>query len=181
MNKLAADSPSNEMVSFKALLQKFDKKGEKTGWTYFEIPADIANELNPNVRTSYRVKGTLDAFAIRLVALIPMGEGGFIIPVNADMRRGIRKKEGVTIEVVLDIDTDPLPQSDDLLACLEDEPKALAYYNKLPVSHQNYYSKWIESAKTIETKTKRISMTIKGMAMGLDYGQTLRYFRDLEK
>jgi len=31
------------MVSFKALLLKFDKKGEKTGWTYFEIPAHIAN------------------------------------------------------------------------------------------------------------------------------------------
>ncbi len=169
------------MVSFKATLQKFDKKGEKTGWTYFEIPAEIANALNPNVRTSYRVKGRLDQYVIKLVALIPMGDGDFIIPFNADMRRGIRKKEGDTLEVELEIDTDPLPQSEDLLVCLEDEPKALAYFNKLPVSHQNYYSKWIESAKTIETKTKRIAMTIKGMAMGLDYGQTLRYFRDLEK
>ncbi|WP_428668324.1 YdeI/OmpD-associated family protein [Runella sp.] len=169
------------MVSFKALLQKFDKKGEKTGWTYFEIPTHIANELNPNVRTSYRVKGKLDDHVIKLTALIPMGEGSFIIPVNADMRRGIRKKEGASIEVELEIDTDPLPQSADMLACLEDEPIALAYFNKLPVSHQNYYSKWIESAKTIETKTKRISMMIKGMVMGLDYGQTLRYFRDLEK
>lgn len=169
------------MVSFKALLLKFDKKGEKTGWTYFEIPSHIANELNPGVRTSYRVKGRLDGYSIKLVALLPMGEGGFIIPVNADMRRGIRKKEGATIEVELEIDTDPLPQSDDLLACLEDEPKALTYFNSLPTSHQNYYSKWIESAKTIETKTKRISMMIKGMMMGLNYGETLRYFRDLEK
>lgn len=178
---MAANFNCNGMVSFKALLQKFDKKGEKTGWTYFEIPVDIANEINPDVRTSYRVKGKLDEFPIKLVALIPMGDGGFIIPVNAEMRRGIRKKEGATIQAELEIDTDPLPQSADLLACLEDEPKALAYFNKLPLSHQNYYSKWIESAKTIETKTKRISMTIKGMVMGLDYGQTLRYFRDLEK
>ncbi|MEZ4900953.1 MAG: YdeI/OmpD-associated family protein [Spirosomataceae bacterium] len=166
------------MVSFKALLQKFDKKGEKTGWTYFQIPVDITHELNPDVRTSYRVKGKIDDFAIKLTALIPMGDGSFIIPVNAQMRRGIRKKEGAMVQVELEIDTDPLPQSFDLLACLEDEPKALAYFNKLPTSHQNYYSKWIESAKTIETKTKRISMTIKGMAMGLDYGQTIRYFRD---
>jgi hypothetical protein len=169
------------MVTFKAILQKFDKKGEKTGWTYFETPADVANVLNPEVRTSYRVKGKLDAFVLKLVALIPMGDGRFIIPVNAEMRRIIRKKEGDTVEVTLEIDTDPLPQSADLLACLEDEPKALAYFNKLPTSHQNYYSKWIESAKTIETKTKRITMTIRGMAMGLDYGQTLRYFRDLEQ
>ncbi|MFN8344670.1 MAG: YdeI/OmpD-associated family protein [Spirosomataceae bacterium] len=169
------------MISFQATLHKFDKKGEKTGWTYFEIPEDLANQLNPNVRTSYRVKGKLDELAIKLVALIPMGDGGFIIPVNAEMRRGIRKKEGDTIQVELETDPDPLPQSADLLACLEDEPKALAYFNQLPLSHQNYYNKWIESAKTIETKTKRISMTIRGMAMGLNYGQTLRYFRELEK
>lgn len=169
------------MVTFKASLHKFDKKGEKTGWTYFEIPAQIANELNPGIKTSYRVKGKMDSFVLKLVALIPMGDGDFIIPVNGEMRRKIRKKEGDTIEVTLEIDTDPLPQSADLLACLEDEPKALAYFNKLPASHQNYYNKWIESAKTIETKTKRISMTVRGMAMGLDYGQTLRYFRDLEK
>jgi hypothetical protein len=169
------------MVSFKATLHKFDKKGEKTSWTYFEIPAHIAQVLNPGVKTSYRVKGKIDTFALKLVALIPMGDGDFIIPVNAEMRRGIQKKESDTIEVTLEIDNDPLPQSADLLACLEDEPRALAYFNKLPLSHQNYYNKWIESAKTIETKTKRITMTIKGMAMGLDYGQTLRYFRDLEQ
>jgi hypothetical protein len=169
------------MVTFKASLHKFEKKGEKTGWTYFEIPAHIANELNPGIKTSFRVKGKMDSFVLKLVALIPMGDGDFIIPVNGEMRRKIRKKEGDTIEVALEIDTDPLPQSADLLACLEDEPKALAYFNNLPASHQNYYNKWIESAKTIETKTKRISMTVRGMAMGLDYGQTLRYFRDLEK
>lgn len=169
------------MIYFKATLHKFDKKGEKTGWTYFEIPENLANQLNPDVRTSYRVKGKLDKLPIKLVALIPMGDGGFIIPVNAEMRRGLRKKEGAVIQAELELDTDPLPQSADLLVCLEDEPKALAYFNQLPVSHQNYYSKWIESAKTVETKTKRISMTIRGMAMGLDYGQTLRYFRELEK
>ncbi|MFN3380771.1 MAG: YdeI/OmpD-associated family protein [Runella zeae] len=171
----------NRMVSFRALLQKFDKKGEKTGWTYFEISEEIAHKLNPNVRTSFRVKGKLDEYAIKLVALLPMGDGGFIMPVNAEMRRGLRKKEGAMIDVTLEVDLDPLPQSIDLLECLEDEPQALAFFNKLPVSHQNYYSKWIESAKTIETKTKRISMMIKGMSMGLNFGETIRYFRDLEK
>ena len=77
------------MVSFTAELLKFDKKGEKTGWTYIEILPEIAQELNPNVKTSYRVKGKLDDFSIKLVAVLPMGEGDFIIPINADMRQGI--------------------------------------------------------------------------------------------
>ena len=169
---------TKNMVAFTAELRKFDKKGEKTGWTYIEILPEIAHALNPNVKASYRVKGKLDDFAIKLVAMLPMGDGGFIIPINAEMRRGLRKKEGAVVSVQLEVDTDELPQSADLLACLEDEPKALAYFNKLPLGHQNYYTKWIESAKTIETKTKRITMAVRGMAMGLDYGQTLRYFRD---
>ena len=168
-----------EHIVFTAILQKFDKKGEKTGWTYFEIPQDIAESIKPNTRTSFRVKGKLDDFSIKLVALIPMGDGGFIIPVNSEMRRGIRKKEGATIRVELEEDTDPLPQSDDLWACLADEPKALAKFESLPKSHQNYYSKWIESAKTVDTKTRRIMMTVKGLAMGMDYGEMMRYYKGL--
>ena len=35
------------MVEFTATLEKFGKKGEKTGWTYIEIPADVAQEIKP--------------------------------------------------------------------------------------------------------------------------------------
>lgn len=34
------------MVTFKAMLQKFGSKGEKTGWTYIDIPKKIAQNLN---------------------------------------------------------------------------------------------------------------------------------------
>lgn len=169
------------MVTFKATLLKFDNKGEKTGWTYIEIPADIANEVKPNTRKTYRVKGRIDDFALKMVSLLPMGDGGFIIPINGEMRRHIHKKEGAMVDVSLEEDTDEFMISPDLMACLEDEPKALAEFNKLPKSHQKYYSNWIESAKTIETKTKRITMTIKGFEMGMGYGEMIRYYRDLEK
>ena len=36
------------MVHFITTILKFDKQGEKTGWTYIEIPADIAEQLKPN-------------------------------------------------------------------------------------------------------------------------------------
>ena len=76
-------------------------------------------------------------------------------------------------------DTDELPQSEELMMCLEDEPKALKAFLDLPKGHQNYYSKWIHSAKTIETKTKRITMTVQGMLMGMTYPEMLRYYRGL--
>jgi uncharacterized protein YdeI (YjbR/CyaY-like superfamily) len=97
------------------------------------------------------------------------------------MRKGIKKEEGAMVSLNLEEDTDELPQSEELMICLEDEPKALEAFLKMPKSHQNYYTKWIESAKTIETKTKRITMTVNGLAMGMDYGEMMRYYRSLGK
>ena len=167
------------MTIFKTILQKFGEKGEKTGWTYIEIPAHIAHEIKADTKLGFRVKGFVDSFPVKLLALLPMGEGDFIIPINAQIRKGIRKEEGAMIILNLEEDTDELPQSEELMMCLEDEPKALEMFLKLPKSHQTYYSKWIDSAKTIETKTKRITMTVRGMLMGMTYPEMLKYYRGL--
>lgn len=169
------------MVTFKATLQKFGSKGEKTGWTYIEIPQGTAHQLKPNTRTSFRVKGTLDNYAINQVALVPMGEGDFILAVNTTMRRGLRKEAGATLHVSLEVDDSPLEQSADLLQCLEDDPAAQTYWNSLPVSHQHYYTRWIESAKTAETKASRIAKAVRGMSMGMNYGEMIRYFKQLNE
>ncbi|MBO0932681.1 YdeI/OmpD-associated family protein [Fibrella aquatilis] len=172
------------MSSFVATLLRMGQNGEKTAWTYIYVPNAITDVLSPGQKTSFRVKGLLDDFPLKLVALIPMGntseveDASFIIPVNATMRRGIGKEAGATVRVTLALDTDPLPQSDDLLLCLDDEPGALANFNKMPPSHRNYYYKWIESAKTHETKAKRIAMTVKGMARGLTYAEILKLGRN---
>ena len=167
------------MIQFKAILDKFGEKGEKSGWTYFVIPAHIAHELNPGVKTSYRVKGKIDNYPLKMVALLPMGDGDFIIPFNDKFKKGTGKKEGATIEVFLEIDTDEFPFSEDLLVCLEDEPKASEAFYKMPKSHQKYYSNWVESAKTFETKSKRIAQCVFGLANGMDYGQMIRHFKNL--
>jgi len=163
------------MIIFDAIIERFEKKGEKTGWSYLVISAEQVHQIKPNSKMSFRVKGTFDNFVIKQTALLPMGEGDFIIPFNNEHRRGTKKKEGDRILVTLEIDDSPLELSAELLFCLEDEPKAWAYFEKLPKSHQFYYSKWVESAKTIETKTKRILMCVHGM--GMDYGQMMQYYR----
>ena len=166
------------MIKFTALLEKFGKKGEKTGWTYFVIRSEQTQKINPGVKTSFRVKGKLDEFPIKGVAIIPMGEGDFIMPVNAAMRKGIKKQKGEKITVQLELDKEPLKINSDFLACLADDPKAKAFYDKLPKSHQNYFGKWIDSAKTDETKTKRIAQSINGFRMGMNYSEMLRYYKD---
>ncbi|WP_332368497.1 DUF1905 domain-containing protein [Spirosoma telluris] len=61
------------MPSFTTTLQKFGEKGDKTRWTYIEIPLAITDELKPGQKKAFRVKGTLDNHPIKLVSLLPMG------------------------------------------------------------------------------------------------------------
>lgn len=166
------------MVSFSTTILKFDKQGEKTGWTYIVIPATVAKKLNPGVKRSYRVKGKLDEHKIEKTALIPMGDGDFIIPINAAIRKGLGKRKGATVKVQLEIDHSPILPPGELIECLKDEPEAYNYFNSLPQSHRNYFTKWIGSAKTEPTKIKRIAMVIKTMVRKMDFGAMLREERD---
>jgi hypothetical protein len=81
------------MIAFKARLEKFGANKEKTGWTYVIIPAKKA-QLLTNQKTTFRIKGKIDDHEIKQVAILPSGDGDFILAVNAGMRKFIRKKAG---------------------------------------------------------------------------------------
>lgn len=166
------------MISFNTTILRFDKKGEKTGWTYIEISASQANKLKPNTKVAFRVKGMLDSHAISQVATIPMGEGNFILAINGVMRKALGKKQGDKIKVTLEADDSKIVLSPDLMTCLKDDPLALAAFKKLPGSHQKYFSRWVESAKTSTTKTKRIVMTLTALSKKMDFGAMLRASRN---
>jgi hypothetical protein len=163
------------MVTYTAIIAKFGEMGEKTGWTYIDIPADIAQQLKPGNRKSFRVKGTLDDFAIAGVAVMPMGEGNFILTLNADMRKGVLKRVGAMLKVSIQEDVDfKLIVPDDVHECLADDPEALEYFNSLLESHRRYFVNWINSAKTITTRARRIAQTCHAMANHMDYAQMIR-------
>lgn len=161
-------------VKFTATIHKFESKGEKTGWTYIEIPADIAQQLNSGNKKSFRVKGKLDDFRIEGIALIPMGGGKFIMALNADLRKGIRKRYGAMLSVELSVDEKGFVFNKDFMECLADEPAAKEFFESLPGSHQKYFSKWIDTAKTEPTKVKRISMAVNALAKKMGYVEMIR-------
>lgn len=162
------------MVQYNTTIHKFEKQGEKTGWTYIEIPADIAQQLKPGNKKSFRVKGKLDSYKIAGVSLLPMGGGSFIMALNAVMRKGIGKRHGAMLKVQLEEDKKGYQLNKDFLECLKDEPKALNVFESMPKSFQNYYSKWIESAKTEPTKTKRIALAVSTLAKAMSFSEMLR-------
>jgi len=161
-------------VQFTATMNRFDKQGEKTGWTYVEIPADLAQQLKPGNKKEFKVKGKIDRHVIKRVSLLPMGGGTFIMPVNASMRKAIGKRHGVMVKLQLTEDKSEFVFNKDFLECLEDEPAAKFFFSSLPGSHQRYFSKWIDEAKTEQTKTKRIAMAVTALSKDFDYGKMLR-------
>ena len=166
------------VVQFTTTIHKFDKQGEKTGWTYFEIPADLAQKLKPGNKKSFRVKGKLDNFKISGIALLPMGGGAFILALNADMRKGIGKRHGAMLKVQLEEDKAGFIFNKDFMDCLADEPKAKEFFQSLTGSHQKYFSKWIDSAKTAPTKEKRILFALKAFSRGLRFGPAMRALKE---
>lgn len=163
------------MVEFSAMILRFGEKGEKTGWTYVEVPAEAAVHLKPGIRKSFRVKGFLDKLPISGIALVPMGCGNFILPLNKTIRAGIKKNEGAVLRVCIESDDDfeiAIPAY--LSACLEDDEEAGDFFYQLPKSHQNYYLNWINSAKTEITQSKRAAQMLNALTKGLRFNEMMR-------
>jgi hypothetical protein len=162
------------MIRFTTKILQFGEMGEKTGWTYIRIPAVLSQQLMPGNKKSFRVKGRLDDHPIRRMALLPMGEGDFILALNLAVRKAIGKQKGASLRVELEVDKMVIAPPRDLLDCLADEPPALDYFRSLPLSHQNYFGNWIKAAKTVGTRARRISCVVTAMVKHQNFGEMLR-------
>lgn len=171
---------ASSKISFEAELLKFGKKGDKSGWTYIEIDAELSDRLAPGNKKSFRVKGMINSHRIEKVAVLPMGNGTFILPVNGAMRKAIAKTHGSVVKVVLSLDRSTFQTDSDFVECLSQSKSASSFYNSLTPSHQRYFSKWISDAKTMETKANRIARTITALEKGMHYGQMLQAAKKLK-
>lgn len=144
------------------LLEKFPGKG---GWTFARIP-----EIQQDRKAYFgwvKVKGTIDGYEINKYHLMPMGDGKLFLPVKAEIRKKIKKNEGDMVHVILYPDNEPLEIPEEMLLCMEEEPKAQKFFNTLTESEQKYYIQWIYSAKKEETKINRLAKTINRLLKGL--------------
>jgi hypothetical protein len=162
------------MIKFTATIDIDSRDPDKKGWSFIIINKTLSTRLNPGVRKIFRVKGKLDSFPIKQTSLLPVSGGRFMLPINAGMRKGTGKRAGDKLTVELEVDKVQPKISADFAACLQDEPKAQEYFKRLPPSHQRYYSKWIDDAKTAETKAKRIALSLNALARKMHFGMMIR-------
>ncbi|PST83828.1 hypothetical protein C7T94_11925 [Pedobacter yulinensis] len=164
------------MITVSAEIEKFGTEAaEKAGWRYILVPAALAGILRPGHRQSYRVKGLIDRVPVEGMSLVPVGGGDFILALNGPLRRQLGKKEGDVVTAVLQEDKDfKIEMPEDLEMCLLDEPGTLEKFMAQPKSHRNYFINWINQAKTLPTREKRLVMTVNAMLRGLDFGGMIR-------
>lgn len=166
------------MHSFTAIIQRFSSKGEKTGWTYVDIPPDILSKLKLSSKKEFRVKGFMDDIAIVQLAAYPIGEGNYIIAINAELRKKLGKKQGAMLKLKIKLDESERAKSKDLEACLQEDTSASTFFESLNRSHQNYFHTYVLTAKTLPTKTARLVNIINAMHRKQNFGEMIRGLKE---
>lgn len=162
------------MIRFSAKLKKQNKPG---GWTYLIVAASHIRKLKPAAKI-FRVKGTFDGFSFKRTTLLSLGNGSYLLPFNAAMRKGTGKKAGDKVDVAMELDQSKPRLSRNLLQCLKEDPEAQQFFNSLTPFFQHLYSSWIESAKTPQTKTRRLVTVVKSLAQKLGYHEVMKAYKN---
>jgi hypothetical protein len=144
--------------------QRFKTTVAKAGSrTYIVIPFD------PNqvwgVKQRHHISGSINGCAVRG----SLGSDGsqYFLPLGAAWRRDNGVETDAEVEVVL---TPEGPQADtlapDILAALDSETEARAFFESLATFYRSAYIRWIAGAKRPETRQARITEMLSLLKVG---------------
>jgi hypothetical protein len=139
--------------------------GAGDAWTRIAIPADVASSFRSTAMV--KVRGTLNGVAYRS-SLMPDGQGGFHMMVNAAIREeaGVGSGDEVTVQMEVDDAPRTVRTPADLAAGLRADPRANAFWGALSYSNKRLYVDQILEAKQPETRAKRVAETVQAMRDG---------------
>ena len=130
----------------------------------FAVPEDVVLALGKGKRPPVRV--TINGYTYRST-VAPMG-GRYLIGVSAENRAGAGVAGGETHDIALELDDAPrvveLPP--DFAAALAAEPAARATFDRLSPSNQGYHVTLLASAKTEDTRQRRLEKSIAALREG---------------
>jgi hypothetical protein len=138
------------------------KSGETA--TGFRVPDDVVDALGAGRRPKVRV--TINGFTYR--SSIATVDGSPMVGVSAENRAGAGVQGGDEVDVDIEVDTAPrevrVPR--ELAEALDAEPAARATFDALSYSNKSWHAIQIESAKTDETRRRRLEKSIEALKQG---------------
>src|SRR5690606_5515860 len=143
------------LVDKKYKLEKYPGKG---GWTFARIPEVMQDKNKPFGWV--KVRGTIDGYEIKKYNLAPMGDGKLFLPVRAEIRKKINKKEEDNSREIPKTGNDTLKVPEKVMISVQDEQKAFSGFQTHREAEQKHYIACIDSAMREETKVKRLAGTI---------------------
>jgi hypothetical protein len=151
MSETDSSSNKGERMTMQRFKTTIVKEGSRT---YIAIP------FNPNeiwgIKQRHHITGSINGCAVRG----SLGSAGsqYFLPLGAVWRRDNGVETGAEVEVELAPEG---PQADmlapDMLAALDSEPEARAFFESLATFYRNGYLRWIAGAKRPETRSARIA------------------------
>lgn len=126
--------------------------------TGIAVPPEIIEQLGAGKRPPVRV--TIGAYTYRTTVGVMGGKA--MIPVSADHRRQAGIAAGDDIDVEVELDTQPREVSlpADLAEALSKDPAARQFFDTLSPSQKKWHVQQAESAKTAETRQRRIAKSV---------------------
>jgi Bacteriocin-protection, YdeI or OmpD-Associated/Domain of unknown function (DUF1905) len=133
-----------------------------------DIPRDVSKSLPGSVAEGdplhIPVRGWIEGLPFKST-LVPRGRGAYRLHVHSRIWRKLRIDVGAAVEVTLQVDVEPreavLPP--DLAAGLADTPGALATFNTLTVALRRQIVQYVEAAKQVRTREKRVYIVVQRM------------------
>jgi hypothetical protein len=138
-------------ISFRTTILK-DKDKNATG---IQVPAKVITALGSGKKP--KVKMTLKGYTYRTT--IAVMSDTFMLPLSTENRQAVGVKGGDTLDVALELDTEPrtIEVPDDLSAALSRISGARPKFDALSYSVRKEFVRQVESAKARETRVRRIA------------------------
>ena len=125
---------------------------------YIRFPYDVIKLYGVKGRVA--VKAIFDGQIAYRGSLVKMGYPCHILGITKEIRQQLGKSPGDTIKVEIeqDLEIRQVLVPDDVKVLLDEKPKAKKYYESLSYTDRKEYIRWIESAKQVETRARRIGI-----------------------
>lgn len=126
---------------------------------FIKIPFDVKSVFG-SMRP--KVKALFDGKVVYRGLLVRMQTPFYMLLLRKDVRAELGKNIGDTIQVVIDLDTEPrvVEVPEILKKELNREPEIQQFFSSLSFTHQKEYVNFVSEAKKDETKHRRIDKVL---------------------